>query len=158
ASTAHGRKQTDLVAGVQPLIGLDVVVSHGEEREGAVLGERGMAVNDRLPRAFDGTVVGKIELESLLPGGFTIPGEETNPDPQFTAQGAPKWPPTPPTLGARRRSRTRSSTLVHPTWNELSEPVRLAAAAARLHVRVLDREPGAHHVVGDEVDLATAQV
>src|SRR5262245_34250842 len=39
-----------------------------------------------------------------------------------------------------------------------SEPVRLAAAAARLDVRVLDREPGAHHVVVDEVDLAAAQV
>src|SRR6266545_2785956 len=39
-----------------------------------------------------------------------------------------------------------------------SELVGLTAAAARLDVRVLDGESGAHHVVLDEVDLATGQV
>src|SRR4029453_3738776 len=38
------------------------------------------------------------------------------------------------------------------------EPVRLPAAAARLHIRVLDREPGAHHVVVDEIDLTAPQI
>src|SRR5436190_8172323 len=50
---------------------------------------------------------------------------------------------------AKRRTRTR-------TWN--LEAVRLTAAAGRLDVRILDREPGAHHVVLHEVDLAAAQV
>src|SRR3989442_4821657 len=52
---------------------------------------------------------------------------------------------------AKRRTRTR-------TLDARLEAVRLAAAAARLHVRILDREAGAHHAVVDEVDLAAAQV
>src|SRR5207247_7914472 len=110
APAAHGRKETDLVAGMESLIGLDVVVPHGEECERAVLGQRGMPVDDRLPRAFDGAVVGQIELESLLPGGFTIPGEEPDPDTQLRTSRAPKWPPTPPTLRTRRHSPPRAST------------------------------------------------
>src|SRR5437868_13036269 len=50
---------------------------------------------------------------------------------------------------AKRRTRTRTCCL---------EAVRLTAAAGRLDVGVLDGEPGAHHVVLDEVDLAAAQV
>src|SRR5499427_5120842 len=42
--------------------------------------------------------------------------------------------------------------------NASLEAVRLTAAAARLHVRVLDREAGAHHVVVDEVDLAAGKI
>src|SRR5207244_6059772 len=38
------------------------------------------------------------------------------------------------------------------------EAVGLAAAAAGLHVRILDREAGAHHVVLDEVDLAALEI
>src|SRR2546425_2900513 len=38
------------------------------------------------------------------------------------------------------------------------EAVRLPAAAARLHIRILDREAGAHHAVVHEVDLAAAEV
>src|SRR2546422_11729548 len=50
---------------------------------------------------------------------------------------------------AKRRTRTRTSCL---------EAVGLAAAAGRLDVRVLDREPGAHHVVLHEIDLAARQI
>src|SRR5206468_11281543 len=52
---------------------------------------------------------------------------------------------------AKRRTRTR-------TLDASLEAVRLTAAAARLHVRILDRESGAHHVVVDEVDLATGEI
>src|SRR5436309_3577921 len=50
---------------------------------------------------------------------------------------------------AKRRTRTRTLPL---------EAVGLAAAAAGLHVRILDREAGAHHVVLDEVDLAALEI
>src|SRR5690242_6353846 len=42
--------------------------------------------------------------------------------------------------------------------DDVLEAVGLAAAAAGLHVRILDREAGAHHVVLDVIDLAAAQV
>src|SRR2546421_544368 len=38
------------------------------------------------------------------------------------------------------------------------EAVGLPAAAARLHVRILDREAGAHHVVFDEIDFAALDI
>src|SRR5690349_9567589 len=50
---------------------------------------------------------------------------------------------------AKRRTRTRTCRL---------EAVRLTAAAGRLDVRVLDREPGTHHVVLHEINLAARQV
>src|SRR5262249_20802889 len=50
---------------------------------------------------------------------------------------------------AKRRTPTRTVKL---------EAVGLTAAAARLHVRVLDREAGTHHVVVDEVDLTAGQI
>src|SRR2546429_72484 len=75
---------------------------------------------------------------------------------QAAATGPPSGPPTSsrscPVASryrAKRRTRTRTDCL---------EAVRLTAAAGRLHVRVLDREPGAHHVVLHEVDLAAAQI
>src|SRR5256885_15648790 len=40
----------------------------------------------------------------------------------------------------------------------LLEPGGLAAAAARLHVRIFDREAGAEHAVVHVVDLAAAEV
>jgi hypothetical protein len=38
-----------------------------------------MASDDGRPRGLDRAVVGKIEIESLLPGDLAIPGEETDP-------------------------------------------------------------------------------
>src|SRR3989442_3293726 len=52
---------------------------------------------------------------------------------------------------AKRRTRTR-------TVEASLEAVRLIEAAARLHVRILDCEASAHHVVVDEVDLAACEV
>src|SRR5262249_15636073 len=52
---------------------------------------------------------------------------------------------------AKRRTRTR-------TLSASLEAVRLAAAAARLHVRILDRESGANHLVVDIVDLAAGEI
>src|SRR5207244_12484155 len=43
-------------------------------------------------------------------------------------------------------------------WALRLEPVRLAAAAAPLHVRIRDREAGAEHAVVDVVDLAAGEI
>ena len=77
---AHRRKEQQLVAGLQPVIGLDVVVADGEEREGPVLLELWMAGDDGRPRRLHGAAFGKVEVYLLPPGGFTIPGEEVDPD------------------------------------------------------------------------------
>ena len=44
------------------------------------------------------------------------------PPPPPIGSGAPKWPPTPPTLGARRRSRTRSSSRLSATRSPSFSP------------------------------------
>ena len=62
------------------MIGLDVVVADGEEREGSVLGERGVPSDDGRPCGLDRTPLGDLEVHLSLPGGFTIPGEQVNPD------------------------------------------------------------------------------
>jgi hypothetical protein len=62
------------------VIGLDVLVTDGEEREGPVLGELRVAIDDGQPRGLDGAPLGKLEVHPSLPGGFTIPGEQVDPD------------------------------------------------------------------------------
>ena len=62
------------------MIGLDVVVTDGEEREGTVLLELWVTGDDGRPGRLHGATLGKVEVHLLLPGGFTIPGEEVDPD------------------------------------------------------------------------------
>ena len=62
------------------MIGLDVVVADGEEGVGAVAREIGMAGDDRLPGRLDGSAFGDVHVQPLLPGGFSIPGKETDAD------------------------------------------------------------------------------
>jgi hypothetical protein len=62
------------------VIGLDVVVTDGEEGVGAVLSELGVAIDDGRPRRLDGAPLGKVEVHLPPPGGFTIPGEQVDPD------------------------------------------------------------------------------
>jgi hypothetical protein len=64
------------------VVGLDVVVTDGEERERAVRRELGIAASDRCPRRLDCTALREIDLESVAAGRFTIPGEEPDADPQ----------------------------------------------------------------------------
>ena len=62
------------------MIGLDVVVAHGEERVGAVAREIGMPGDDGLPGRLDGPAVRDIHIQPLVPGGFSVPGEEADAD------------------------------------------------------------------------------
>ena len=62
------------------MIGLDVVVADREQREGTVLRELRVAGDDGLPGSLYGATVGKVQVHLLLPGRFTIPGEQVNPD------------------------------------------------------------------------------
>ena len=57
-----------------------VLVADREQRERAVTGELGMALGHGRPRRLDGPPLGKLELDPLSPYGFTIPGEEVDPD------------------------------------------------------------------------------
>jgi hypothetical protein len=62
------------------MVGLDVFVPDCEEREWPVLGQLGMAIDDRRPGSLDGAVFGKLEVHLPQPGGLTIPGEQVDPD------------------------------------------------------------------------------
>ena len=62
------------------MVGLDVVVADGEERVRAIAGEVGMPGNDGFPRCLDGAAFRNVHVEPLLPGSFSIPGEETDAD------------------------------------------------------------------------------
>ncbi len=62
------------------MIGLDVVVADGEQCVGTVPGEIRMAGDDRFPRRFDGAILGNFDVHPLLPGRFSIPGEESDAD------------------------------------------------------------------------------
>jgi hypothetical protein len=62
------------------MVGLDVIVTDGEERERPVLLELRVAGDDRRPGRLHGATLGKIQVHLLLPGSLTIPGEEMNPD------------------------------------------------------------------------------
>src|SRR5688572_10558288 len=121
-TAADRGEKTELVVRGERMLGLNVVVTHGEQRIRAVPGQLRVTIDDRRPRRLDGTALGKIDVQPLLPGSFTIAGEEPHPDAHSL------------------------------------EAVGLAAAAAGLHVRVLDREPRAHHLVLDEIDLAAAEI
>src|SRR5207248_7654128 len=69
-----------LVARPQTVTGLHVLVAHGEEREGTVGTQLRVAIDDSGPGGFHGAALGKIDLEPLSPGRFTVPGEETDSD------------------------------------------------------------------------------
>ena len=62
------------------MIGLDVVVADGEEGVRPVTREIGMAGHDRLPGRLDGPALGDVHVQPLVPGGFSIPGEEADAD------------------------------------------------------------------------------
>jgi hypothetical protein len=62
------------------MIRLDIIVTDGEEGERPVRREHGVTTDDRGPRGLDRPPVRDIDIESLLPGGFPVPGEEANPD------------------------------------------------------------------------------
>jgi hypothetical protein len=80
-AATHGRKEAELVVGAEAVVGLNVVVADGEERVGTVPREIRMACDDGFPRRLDGTVLGNFHVQPLLPGGFSVPGEETDADP-----------------------------------------------------------------------------
>ena len=82
---AHGRKERQLIIRVQMMIGLDVVVADGEQREWTIGRENGMTPDDRRPRGLDRSSLGNLDVEPLLPGGFSIPGKEADPDSHVTA-------------------------------------------------------------------------
>ena len=63
------------------MIGLDVVVTDGEQRVGTITGEVGVPGDDRLPGRFDGSALGDVHVQPLLPGGLSVAGEETDADP-----------------------------------------------------------------------------
>jgi hypothetical protein len=62
------------------VVGLDVVVTDGEEGERTVLGELRVALDHGRPRRLDGAPLRDLEVHLPLPGGFTIPGEQVDPD------------------------------------------------------------------------------
>jgi hypothetical protein len=62
------------------VLGPDVVVPDSEERERAVLGELGVPLDHGRPRRVDGATLGDLQVHLLPPGGFTIPGEQVDPD------------------------------------------------------------------------------
>ena len=62
------------------MIGLDVIVTDREEGVGAVTREIGMTGHDRLPGRLDGPALGDVHVQPLVPGGFSIPGEEADAD------------------------------------------------------------------------------
>ena len=63
------------------MIRLDVIVTDGEQRVGAITGEVGMPGDDRFPGRLDGPPLGDVHVQPLLPGGLTVAGEETDADP-----------------------------------------------------------------------------
>src|SRR5690242_13603222 len=79
-AATHRRKQTELVVGSKTVLGLDVVVADGEQRVRTIAREIGMAGNDGLPRRLHGAALGDVNVHPLLPGGFSIPGKETDAD------------------------------------------------------------------------------
>ena len=62
------------------MIGLDVIVTDREEGVGTVTREIGMTGHDRLPGRLDGPALGDVHIQPLVPGGFSIPGEEADAD------------------------------------------------------------------------------
>ena len=84
-AAAHGWKQRELFVGAEPMIGLNVVVTDGEEGERAIRREDGMTADHRRPRGLNRRPFGYLDLEPLLPGGFPVPGKETDPDSHETA-------------------------------------------------------------------------
>ena len=80
-AAAHGRKQTELVVRAQTMIGLDIVVSHGEECEGTIRREDRVTIDHRGPRRLDRPPFRNLDLEPLVPGGFTVPGKEMDSNP-----------------------------------------------------------------------------
>ena len=62
------------------MIGLDVIVTDREERVGAVTREIGMTGHDRFPGCLDGPALGDVHVQPLVPGGFSISGEEADAD------------------------------------------------------------------------------
>jgi hypothetical protein len=59
---------------------LDVVVTDGEECERTVLGELRVAGDHGGPCRVDRAALGEVQIHLPLPGGFTIPGEQVDPD------------------------------------------------------------------------------
>jgi hypothetical protein len=55
-------------------------VADGEEREGTVLGKLGVTRDDGRPGGVHGAALRDVQVHLLLPGGFTIPGEQVDPD------------------------------------------------------------------------------
>jgi hypothetical protein len=67
------------------MVRLDVVVTDGEERERAVGRQDRVPADDRGPRGLDRRPLWQLDLEPLLPGGFPVPGKETDPDAHETS-------------------------------------------------------------------------
>src|SRR5262249_22359762 len=80
-ATTHRGKEAQLVVGAETMVGLDVIVTDGEQRVGAVAGEIGMPGDDRLPGGFDRSALGDVHVQPLLPGSLSVAGEETDADP-----------------------------------------------------------------------------
>ena len=102
-AAAHRREEAELVVRPEAMVGGDVVLSDGEQRERAVRCQLGMAVGDRRPGGLYGPALRKIDLEPLASQRFTVPGEETNPD----AHG--RWRKLRSGATARSRSSTSRS-------------------------------------------------
>src|SRR5205809_7945720 len=79
-TATHRREQAELVVGGEAVIGFDVVVADREEGVRAVAREIGMAGDDRFPGRLDGPALGGVHVQPLLPGGFSVPGEEADAD------------------------------------------------------------------------------
>src|SRR5262249_1709845 len=79
-TATDGREEAELGVGSETMVRLDVIVADREQCVGTVTRQVGVAGDDRLPRGLDGPALGDVHVQSLLPGGFSIPGEETDAD------------------------------------------------------------------------------
>src|SRR3989449_7679586 len=79
-AAAHRREEAELVVGAEPVLGGDVLVADREQRERTISRELGMALGHGGPRRLDRHALGEIELDPVPPCGFTVPGEEADPD------------------------------------------------------------------------------
>src|SRR5712664_975708 len=65
-AATHGREQTELVVGIEAVVGLDIVVPDSEEGVRAVAREVGMPGDDRLPGRLHGAALGDIQVQPFL--------------------------------------------------------------------------------------------
>ena len=104
-AAAHRRKQAELVAVPERMIGADVVVAQGEEGVRAVRNEDGILAGDRFPGALDGAPVGELQVQLIAARLLAVAGEQPDLDLHRAGLGSGRSTRT----GATSRSRRTTS-------------------------------------------------